>query len=328
MRILFIGGSGNISTACVELLLHRGHEVAAITRGTRPLPDGCAALVADRHDPDAMKAVLGDARFDAVINFLGFDAPEIEADLDLFASRTGHYVFISSATVYAKPHRDIPLTENAPLGNAYSEYAARKLACEQALQARAPALGLPFTIVRPSHTYSPHWIPNIVASAGYGFAARLLAGKPVFVPDNGQGLWTLTRSADFAVGLAGLLTNQQAFGKAYHITADEPLTWNQIYTEIAWALGLETPEMVHIPSRVLCDTRPDLIPKLRGDKCEPGIFDNAAIKDTVREFGEHLLPFRHGIRESIAWFDKHPEAKVPNPELDAVYDELIAAWSS
>lgn len=326
MRILFIGGSGNISRACVELLLARGHDVAAITRGRRPLPDGCQAYVADRHDAAAMRAALGDAAFDAVVNFLGFDTPQIEVDLDVFAQRARQYVFISSATVYAKPHREIPLTENSPLGNVYSEYAAQKLACERALQERAPAIDLPFTIVRPSHTYCPQWIPNIVASAGYGFAARLRAGKPVFVSDNGQGLWTLTRSADFAVGLAGLLGRPAAYGEAYHITSDEALTWNQIYTEVAWALGLEALEIAPIPTRIICEARPDLIAKLRGDKGETGVFDNAKIKAAVRDFGA-CASFREGIRQSVAWFEAHPSAQRANPELDAVYDEVIAAWA-
>ena len=74
-------------------------------------------------------------------------------------------------------------------------------------------------------------MPNPISSAGYTLAARLLAGKPVIVPDDGQGLWTLTASEDFALGFAGLVTNPASHGKALHITSDQALTWNQIITE-------------------------------------------------------------------------------------------------
>lgn len=104
----------------------------------------------------------------------------------------------------------MPLTENAPLGNAFWEYAQKKLECERWLLEQRETSGFSVTIVRPSHTYSKRWIPNPVSSGSYTFAARLQAGKPVFIPDDGANPWTLTAASDFATGLAGLVGNTDA----------------------------------------------------------------------------------------------------------------------
>ena len=205
------------------------------------MPPGYRAIQADRKDAAAMRAALKGVQPDVVINFLGYDLPDVQMDYELFNGAVRQYVFISSTVVYAKPPRQLPLTEDAPLGNPWWDYAQKKLACEQWLRQRRQETGFPVTIVRPSHTYSKRWVPNPVSSGSYTFAARLEQGKPVFVHDDGESPWTLTTAADFAVGLAGLVGKTEAIGEAFHITSDEVLTWNQIYAEIAAALGVEVP---------------------------------------------------------------------------------------
>ena len=327
MNVLFIGGTGNISSACVDLLLARGHAVSVLTRGRTRVPDGCRAVVGDRHDPTALRAAAGQTAPDVVVNFLGFDVPDVEADFEAFRDRVRQYVFISSTTVYEKPHRRIPLTEDTPRGNPFSEYARKKLHCEEWLEAKRAESGFPVTIVRPSHTYSPAWVPNPVASAGFTFAARMLAGQPVFVHDDGQGLWTLTAAADFAVGLAGLLGLPEAIGEAVHITGDEVLTWNQIYREVALAFGVSDPIIRCIPTDEICRREPSLTAKLKGDKSEPGVFDNAKIKRLVPEYGCRIS-FREGIRQSARWFRRNPDRAVVDPQVDAIFERVLSAAAS
>lgn len=176
------------------------------------------------------------------------------------------------------------------------------------------------TIVRPSHTYGPRWFPNLVSSASYTLAARLLAGKPLFMPDH-ENLWTLTATSDFAVGLAGLVGNEKAIGEAFHITSDEALTWPEIFAETAAALGAPAPNVLRVPLDWLCEHFPQLTGPLKGDKANPSVFDNAKIKRFVPEF-VCRKPFRTGIRESAA------HAGAVNAEFDALYDAVVAAWRS
>ncbi len=325
MDVLFIGGTGNISGDCAALLHRRGHRVALLTRGRLPVPAGYEAIRADHADPVALRAALAGRCFDAVVNFIGYDVPDVRLDAEFFQGRTSHYVFISTTVVYRKPPARLPVTEGDARGNAGSDYGRKKQACEDFLLERFRDAGFPVTIVRPSHTYSCQWIPNPVTSVGYTVAARLEQGRPVFVHDDGQGLWTLTASADFAVGLAGLLGQAAAIGECFQITADEVLTWNQILAEVALALGVERPNVVPIPSDFIARVEPIMHDKLLGDKAHPGVFDNAKIKRAVPDFA-CPTSFRTGIRRSLDWFRADPARRQVSPQIDAIFDRVIAAW--
>jgi nucleoside-diphosphate-sugar epimerase len=177
--------------------------------------------------------------------------------------------------------------------------------------------------VRPSHTYSPGWIPNPVSSAGFTFAARLREGKPVFVHGDGESLWTLTATSDFAAGFAGLVGLDSAIGQTYHITSDEALTWNQVYAETADALGVTAPTVIKVPMERIAEIDPDFAVQLKGDKAESGVFDNTKIKQAVPGF-ECRKTFRTGIREAVAWFDADPTRQTINPAADALFERITS----
>ncbi|MFO1496954.1 MAG: NAD-dependent epimerase/dehydratase family protein [Verrucomicrobiota bacterium] len=324
MKILFIGGTGNISADCAALLRARGHDICVMTRGRGAVPPDYHALVADRKDLEAVRASLSGLKPDVVLNFLGYELSDVQADHALFRGRTGQYVFISSTTVYARPPHRLPFREDSPLGNPYWDYAQKKLECERWLLGRWEEERFPVTIVRPSHTYSRYWIPNPLSSSSYTFAARLEQGQPVYVPDQGETPWTLTASSDFAIGLAGLLENQAALGHSFHITSDEVLTWNQIVGEIARALGVSSPAVVPVATELICRIAPQMTGTLKGDKAHPGIFDNAKIKNFVPGFTCRKV-FRDGVKESVAWLRAHPDQQNLKPELNLLCEQVIAA---
>jgi len=325
MQILFIGGTGNISADCAALLHQKGCEIVVLSRGRNPVPHPYRSVVADRKNLTDMQLALQNLKPDVVVNFLGYELTDVQIDFKLFQSAIRQYIFISSATVYAKPPDKLPLTEDAPLGNVWWDYAQRKLACEQWLLQQHLQNGFPVTIVRPSHTYSRIWVPNPVSSSSFTFAARLQMSKPVFVPDAGENPWTLTAASDFAVGLAGLIGNAKAFGQAFHITSDEVLTWNQIVKEIAEALGVGSPTFVHVPTDFICNIAPQMTGSLKGDKSHPGVFDTSRIKAFVPGF-KCQKPFRIGVRESVDWLRRHPEQQNLNPKVDALCEDVISAW--
>ncbi len=322
MHILLIGGTGNISAACAERFIQAGHQLSIVTRGRSILPAGAAAVVCDRNDPRAMANASAGQNYDVIINFLGFNTAQLETDRTVFAGRTAQYIFISSCTVYKKPHEQLPLTEDSPLGNSFSEYAQKKAACEQLLQEWHSAGILPVTIVRPSHTYSERWLPNPVSSAGFTAARRLLDGKPVFVPGDGQSLWTLTADTDFATGLAGLAGLPAAIGTIYHITSDEVLTWNQIYKETARALHVESPQIIPVPVETICQACPALTAGIKGDKASHAVFDNARIKSHVDNF-QCRVPFRDGVARSTAWYLSHPDMMTSDPKVDEIFEQVL-----
>jgi nucleoside-diphosphate-sugar epimerase len=327
MRVLFLGGTGNISADCAALLHELGHEILVLTRGREAVPAEYRALVGDRKDLASLRAALAGVRPDAVVDFLGYEVSDVELACELFQGAVAQFIFISSATVYAKPPARLPITEDSPVGNPWWDYAQKKLACENRLRRAHAESGFPVTIVRPSHTYSKWWIPNPISSGSFTFAARLEQGRPVFVPDDGQNPWTLTATMDFAAGLAGLVGNRAAIGETFHITSDEALTWNQICAEIAAALGVEQPRIVPVPTDFICKIAPQLTGNLKGDKSHPGVFDNSKIKRFVPGF-QARKPFRVGVRESVAWLRAHPDRLNLRPELDTMMDQVVTAWET
>ncbi len=323
MRILFVGGTGNISRACTDACLALGWEVFHLNRGTRKeeVREGVITLTSDIHDLARVKELLKGLRFDAVVDWIVFKEEDAKRDLDLFEGKTDQYVFISTASAYEKPPRSLPITESTPLKNPFWKYSQDKIACEKVFLDAFKSKGFPITIVRPSYTYGDGWIPSQFGSAEYTIAQRILSGKPIVVPGDGTNFWTLTHNSDFAKGLRGLLGNSGAIGEAFHITSDEAYSWDEIYRTLGRALGVE-PQLIHIPSELIVDRYPDWTGNLLGDKSYTALFDNSKIKRFVPDF-VCTTPFSRGLRSSLEWFERHPEKKVVNPETDKRLDALV-----
>ena len=322
MRILFVGGTGNISAAASRLLVRQGHELHLLTRGRREgsIP-GARMLKADVSD--LAEALTAD-HWDAVVNWIAFQQADVERDIALFRGRTRQYVFISSATVYQKPPQSPFITESAPLGNPFWEYARHKIACELRLAQAYREEGFPAVIVRPSHTYDTVLPLSIGGWQDYSIVERMRRGQPVIVHGDGTSLWTLTHSEDFARGLVGLLGNGRAAGHSFHITSEEVLSWNQIYAAVGEAAGVEA-RIVHVPSDFIAAHEPSLAGTLLGDKAHSVLFDNTKIRSFVPGF-QALIPFREGIRRTLAWFEASPERMKSDGESDRLLDRLLAAY--
>lgn len=322
MTVLFLGGTGTISTACAALAVDAGHDLTLVTRGRNDdrAPAGAEVLHADARDPAALAAALGDRTFDAVVDWFAFAPEHVDDDLQLFRGRTGQYVFISSASAYQTPPRSLPVTESTPLDNPVWDYSQAKIACEQRVWA-ARDDGMPVTVVRPSHTYAP-WTPPF--RGGYTVIDRMRRGAPVLVHGDGLSLWTLTHHRDFAEGFVGLLGHDGALGQAVHVTSDEVLTWDAIVGALADAAGA-APRIVHVPSDQIAAANADWGDSLLGDKTHARVFDNTLVKSLVPGF-EATIPWAEGAREMVAWFDADPARQSIDAELDATMDRILAPF--
>ncbi|MFP4163059.1 MAG: NAD-dependent epimerase/dehydratase family protein [Chitinispirillaceae bacterium] len=325
MRILIIGGTGNISSEVTDLLLKTNHSLTLVSSGKRPVPHGCRHIRADRFNSHEFENALRDENPDVVIDFMAFTPGHLKSDYKIFRDRIKQFIFISSATVYHKPHLSLPITEQTPRKNPFWPYAQDKIACEEYLES-VHDKDFPVTIVRPSHTFGNTWIPSPINGCGFTIAQRILDGKPFVIHDKGESLWTLTASSDFALGLTGLIGNSNASGEDFHITSDERLSWNRIYEELGAALGTEI-KPVHIPSEFIAKVYPDALGMLMGDKRENGVFDNSKIKRFVPDFGCRK-DYATQIRESVNWFLEKPQRQVSDAGENKLIDSIISAWNS
>ncbi len=326
MKILFIGGTGIISTACAELAVARGLELTVLNRGKRETLPGARQMVADINDAAAVSAALAGKSWDAVVDFISFTPAEIEQRIALFQGRVAQFIFISSASAYQKPSSHWLLTESTPLVNPFWDYSRDKIACEERLNRALREEGFPATIVRPSFTYGNTVVPLTLNSWPKTYTAvdRLRRGKPVIIPGDGLTLWTMTHNSDFAKALVGLLGHEGAIGQSFHITSDEVLTWNQIYQDVAAAAGAPL-KAIHISSDFITACVPEVVGGLLGDKANCAVFDNTKIKRFVPDFVA-TTRFRDGIKRTIAWFDADRKRQEIDLEADAKWDKLIAVY--
>jgi nucleoside-diphosphate-sugar epimerase len=325
LRVLFIGGSGVISSACSRAAVEAGLELFVLNRGTstvRPLPPGARRLQADIREPGSVRQAIKDLEFDSVTDWVAFTPEQVRTDLELFGGRTGQYVFISSASAYQTPPARMPVTESTPLRNPFWQYSRDKIAGEDLLVAAYRDRGFPATIVRPSHTYDQTLVPM---HGGWTVLGRMLAGKPVIVHGDGTSLWTMTHHDDFARAFVPLLGHPRTLGEAIQITSDDVLTWNQITQTMAAALGV-TARVVHVPSDAIAAADPEWGAGLLGDKAHSMVFDNTKIRSLVPGW-RAVIPFEQGAREIADWYLADPARQVTDAGLDAVMDKLAAAWS-
>ena len=331
MKVLFIGGTGLISSACSELAVEHGLELFILNRsqsGKYPVPECAHLLVGDVHGDEAsLTGLLEELKFEAVVDWVAFTPDDIERDLRLFSGRTSQFVFISSASAYHKPPSHYLITEETPLENPFWEYSRNKIACEERLMKAHREQGFPVTIVRPSLTYGPSQIPLCVGSWQHPYTVidRMKRGRPVIVPGDGTSLWVLTWNGDFAKGFLGLLGNPQAIGQAYHITSDEVLTWNQVYREVGRALGV-APHIVHVPSDLIAAYDPDALGSLIGDKANSVVFDNSKIKALVPDF-HCTVPWSEGVRRALAWFEADPSRRTIDDRLNNIWDRILSEYA-
>jgi nucleoside-diphosphate-sugar epimerase len=326
MKILFIGGKGNISMACTRLALEKGMDVWHLNRGrtNSDAPHGVHTLTADIHDAEKVRNLVSDHYFDVVANFISFVPSDVDNDFELFQGKCDQYIYISSASAYQKPPTHPVITESTPLKNPYWQYSRDKIESEERLNALYREKDFPVTIIRPSLTYDTV-IPVAIGSwTDFTIIDRIRKGKEIIVHGDGSSLWTITHSDDFAKGFIGLTGNQQAIGHAFHITSDEILTWNQIYEAVAFAAGEEA-KIVHIPSDFIADFDDFQLGNLHGDKACSVIFDNSKLKRFVPGFVA-TIPFKEGIVRTVKWFEEKKERMFINEDNNAFMDKVIAEY--
>ncbi len=326
MKILFIGGTGVISTAVSRLAVARGLDLYHLNRGQRQANvPGVKTIIADIHQMEGLQAALKSEQFDVVVDWIAYTPADIERDLALFRGRVKQFVFISSASAYQKPPTHYIVTESTPLHNPYWEYSRNKIFAEARLMQAYREENFPVTIVRPSYTYEFN-IP--VALGGwlcYTVASRLKKGLPVVIHGDGSSLEVLTHAEDFARGFLGLLGNSQALGHPFQITSDEVLTWRQIYETIAEALRVEA-NIVYVPSDFIVRVVPSLYGSLIGDKTWSLLYDNSKIKQFVPGY-QAVIPFREGIRRTLAWFDADESRKRIDEAANADIERILTAYA-
>ncbi len=323
MRILIIGGTGLISTAITQALVQRGEEVVLYNRGRSeyPTPTGVRTLTGDRTDYPRFEAQMREAGlFDCVIDMVGYAPEDEESAVRAFRGRTGQFIFCSTVDVYRKPAPIYPVPEDAPQ-EGRGDYAANKVRCEAILRRAHEEGAFPVTIIRPACTLGEGRGPLHSLGGRTTYLDRIRRGKPIVVHGDGSSIWVVCHRDDVAAAFVAAAGGPHAYGRAYHVTGEEWLTWNEYHRQVAEALGAPEPELVHIPTDLLARATE------RARICLDNFqFNNIFCNDRARaDLGfRYTVTWRENVQRMARWLDEH--GRVEDSARDPLEDRLIAAW--
>ena len=331
MRILVIGGNGNISWYCVDEALRRGHEVWELNRSQtcmtrREIQPEVHKLTADIHDVEKIKSIVEGCVFDVVIHFICFHERDAKEAIDLFRARTKHFMFISSEAVYKRAGRNLPFRESCELNDPdrADHYVSGKIRAEAVFRRAYMESGFPVTIIRPAYTYDVI-VPVSIGHNCFTAPQKYLDGKPALIAGDGTNLWAFTHSGDFAKALIPLAENPDTAGETFHIATDEWLTWNEEMELLFYALGLNQYRAIHIPydeALLLNDFQPI---DLMAQRMWHNIYDTAKVKEYVPGWKAEIS-FEEGIRRTIDWLQEKPVRRRYNDHHAAGLDRLYKKY--
>ena len=331
MKILFIGGSGNISWWCVEEALKRGNEVyelnRAMTRVTRrTVQAGVHELIADVRDENAVQRAVGDEVFDVVCDFICFNKSQAEQMIRLFEGRSSQYIVISSEAVYRRESRYLPFKEDTPQYDetVQDSYILGKIEVEHTFKKAYQDNGFPMTVVRPGYTYDTI-VQMPVGQNCFTAPRRLMQGYPFLMPGDGINLVAPLHSRDFARAFAGLIGKKETVGENFHIAAEHLITWNEMAEDILSALDLDTENILHIPYNEATEITAFYSEVVNRQHMWHYIFDVSKIKTVVPDWKQEI-EFSDGISETISWLLADKSRQRINPEYDRKLEEIYKKY--
>jgi len=315
MDILVLGGTGFLSSAVVAELQQAEHRVTILTRGRRPVPQGVAAITADRHDLPRLLQELEGRPFDAVVDCICFTAEDAQADLRAFAGRVGHFFMISTDFVYGR-HRVLPADEDTP-PLALNGYGRQKGEAEAVLQQAWREEGFPVTILRAPHIMGAggHLGTGSLQGRDPALLDRLEQGAPIILIDGGQLLIQPVVHRDVGRAVAAALGKEPTLGQAYNVAGPDCVTTRAYYDLVAATLGIEEVDYLSLPAPLYVQSAPEKAPftlhrMYSVDKLER---DTGYRPDTT---------LQHAVFETVDWLQEHDAAA---PYEESARDRETAA---
>jgi nucleoside-diphosphate-sugar epimerase len=321
---LIIGGTGLISTPLTHYLLERGDQVTLYNRGQSfyKVPDAVRVIRGDRTQYAAFEAQMEETgHFDCVIDMVGYSPEDGESLIRAFRGRVEHLIFCSTVDVYQKPAASYPYREDTPYGG-LNAYAKNKVIIEKALRAAHERGDFQVTIIRPAYTYGDGRGVLYPFGTGNTYIDRIRIGKPIIVHGDGSSLWVACHSEDVARAFVNATCNPLTYGRQYHTTGEEWMTWNSYHQQVAEALGAPKPQLVHIPTDILAKISLQRAESVVDNFQFNNIFDNRAAHEDLQF--RYTISWVEGVKRSIQWLaDHHMDPQNGDDRFD---DQVIRAW--
>ena len=318
-RSLVLGGSVFVGRRLVDALVAAGHDVTILNRGVTPveLPPGVAVLRADRTRPEQVAEALGGSEWDLVFDVSGFvmaaGGVDVEAFLDVFESRTGCYLYVSSIMAYDQgllgivPWReDMATNRSGP-----SSYGGFKAVVETALLARTTSGGLPGVVVRPAAIYGPH---NNIYDMETAMWLRLAGRRPVLIPHSGLVTASYGHVDDLCDAMIALSRSANAVGQVFNVTTSA-ITVNRYVETLAAIVGVE-PCVVEISDDTLAELPAAPFGHLFG-RAHHAVLSTVKLQQALPQLQPRS--FERGHEETYEWFLSMGWDRLDSPLADPVW---------
>ena len=322
MKILFIGGTGSISTSCSHMLASKGYQLTLITRGNliKRLPENVNHIQADfNHRNNNLYKFCSNKYWDCVINWNIYNKEQAIRDIDIFKQNTKKYIYISSTAIYGDVLH--PINEETKIYNTIWDYANFKLQAEYAFKNAWKYEKFPCLILRPGHTYCDFTIPTNIQGLGYGLLKQIYNQEKVLIHDSGQSLWTLTHSDDFAKILSEIIESDNVLGEVFNIVSSEYHTWDKIYDIYGELLNKKLCK-IYIPSSFIYEFDKDIGTPIIADKQKNRVFDNTKIFNFLPNF-KGFISTNEGLNRSVQWAKENQSTIYYNLNIKRKIKEVI-----
>ena len=328
MKVLIIGGTGNISSAISRMLLAQGVELTLFKRDAR-LPEslsGAKVICGDRTRREEFRNKLSQAGdFDCVIDMVCYEPEDAACAVEVFRRRVRQFIFCSTVDVYPKRPPSYPISEsNTPPGASPSfSYGFKKMRCEEIFWRAQADHDFALTVMRPACTYNETWSPGVHAFGGQTYHLdRLRKGLPFILHGDGMSIWVATYRDDCAAAFANAVGNARAFGQAYNLTGDEWMTQERMWRTIAGLMGAPAPNFVYIPTDVLARRAPQEAEWCVENFQFNNIFDNRKAKQDLGFV--YSVNFEAGARKCLDYLSAHN--LIEDCSKHPFYDRIVERW--
>jgi len=316
MKIGIVGGTGNISTSIVRLLVQQGQEVVCFNRGQRgPPPAGVRVIIGERANAAEFERAMQREKFDAVIDMICYNAEQAQSSLRAFRG-VRQFVQCSTVCTYGVDYDCLPVPEEHPL-RPTTDYGRNKVAADEVYLAAYRQDGFPVTIIKPSTTYGPQMGMLRQVAWDFSWIDRVRKGKPILVCAGGRARHQFLHVDDAALGFAGVLGKPQCIGQTYNLMRPEDISWADYHRVAMQVLGREV-QLVSVPLAVLTGDRFDICKTIFAYDC---IYSPAKLQRDVPEF-RPVISLEEGMRQVIQVMDQ--ENRIPDSDCETWEDAILA----
>ena len=324
MKLLIIGGTGNISREITQQAAEAGHQVTIFNRGRRldaKTLKGVRVITGDRSVPGALEEGVKGLDFDAVIDMISYNVQDARTTMSVFDGRVGHVIFTSSVAAYVLPMKEFPATEgNVRLRTEGSfAYGFNKAQMERFLFS-APHQS-PVTIIRPSLTFGVGCQNIGVLRQNANIFRRIRDGRPLVMFGDGTSIWSFTFAPDMGSAYVKALFRQSTFNRAFHVTSGHVNIFEDLYTTIGNIAG-RRPVIVHATADMLMAFNPTLFEHISLEKKYGALFDCSSFRSAVPDWRPQL-DLQTGMEQICQWWVS--QGLPFDPDKDALEDKICTS---